>query len=77
MTITDKRLDEKYLATDGPAQVTVTYLHDTNLGHYKMILGGEISISEYGIQASDLTAAEAAFTEVMTMLIGKYPYTPP
>lgn len=77
MTITNQRLREEYEGSDGPAKVTATYVFDTTTNTYKIVLGGEITVSEHGVQNSDLVAAQTAFSELVTHIRDKYPYVAP
>ena len=78
MAIGDKQITEKYWADDGPAHVEVTYVDDTTNSKQELRLGGHIAIdASGGIKASDLTAAQAAFSELLIMLKNKYPYVAP
>ena len=77
MTITNKSLTEIYEGSNGPAVVRVTYIFNTTTNTYRLALGGAIAISEHGIQNADLLAAQAAFAELLAMLVDKYPYTEP
>ena len=77
MTINNMRLREEYQADDGPAHCVATYVHDTTTGEYKIVLSGFINIDPLGVQNSDLTAAQAAFTELVTHIRDTHPYTGP
>lgn len=77
MTITNQRLREEYEGSDGPAKVTATWVYDTTTNTYQIVLGGVITISENGVQGSDLVAAQNAFEELVIYIRDKYPYVAP
>lgn len=77
MTITNIRQREEYEGSDGPAKVTATWVYDTTANTYQILLGGTITVSEHGVQNSDLLAGETAFTELLVLIRDKYPYTEP
>ena len=76
MTITNQRLREEYEASNGPAKVKATWVYDTTTNTYKIELSGFITVDPAGVQNADLLAAQDAFTELVTHIRDKYPYTP-
>jgi len=81
MTISDKNIQEKWTATNGPASVEATFFYretDEVSSEHRIQFGGSITVDPSGaITSAVLTAARDALAEVLLGLQAKYGDTPP